>query len=530
MFESPKGVIMFRTIVWATDGSELADSALPLVTELARANGSKIVVFHANELFRGSRLSGGPILAGAGNDVVSLLGGDTADPNGTVYVDCGAGVDLVVINPARRGTYRGCEYFADQWHEADWGALLRPSPEVFPAGLEPARAARAPSFAHAARIRASDFGVAPVTAAEPDGGTGPSSISAGGGRVGFSSDAGNLIEKDTNAERTDPFVRDFASGTTLVADSVRHGLAVYGGRFRRGPSGGLSADGRFAVFTSRSSDLGRSGSGYRIWIRDLQTGSTEQACKPGNDAAESPVISADGRHVAFESRATNLSGSDTNQQTDVYWCDLNTGESRRVSSPLTDGVNTSGTSLDPSISFDGRYVAFTSDAGGLVAGDGLRAGVYWKDMQSGEIRQVDTDGIGEHPRISADGRYVVFDSETGVFRKDMVGGEIQGVTDGANGVSTADSVSADGNLVALSSTASNLVEGDTNGTTDVFVRNMATGAITRVSTRADGGQLSGPSYAPAISADGRYVAFGSYASNLVPGTPTTRRTCSCGTW
>jgi nucleotide-binding universal stress UspA family protein len=61
--EVTKGVIMFETIVWATDGSEIADSALPLVTELARANGSKIVVFHANELFRGSRFSGGPILA-----------------------------------------------------------------------------------------------------------------------------------------------------------------------------------------------------------------------------------------------------------------------------------------------------------------------------------------------------------------------------------------------------------------------------------------------------------------------------------
>src|SRR4051812_43740357 len=84
---------------------------------------------------------GDRILAGAGNDVVSLLGGDTTDPNGTVYVDCGAGTDVVVINPARRGTYKNCEQFADQWHEADFGRLLRPSPEVFPAGAEPARAA-----------------------------------------------------------------------------------------------------------------------------------------------------------------------------------------------------------------------------------------------------------------------------------------------------------------------------------------------------------------------------------------------------
>src|SRR4051812_14438850 len=94
---------------------------------------------------------GDRILAGSGNDVVSLLGGDTTDPNGTVYVDCGSGTDLVVINPARQGTYRNCEFFADQWHQADWDALLRPSPEVFPSGSEPATAAglRAPAIGRA---------------------------------------------------------------------------------------------------------------------------------------------------------------------------------------------------------------------------------------------------------------------------------------------------------------------------------------------------------------------------------------------
>ncbi|MEA2423915.1 MAG: hypothetical protein QOH13_325, partial [Thermoleophilaceae bacterium] len=152
---------------------------------------------------------GDRILAGAGNDVVSLLGGDTSDPNGTVYVDCGSGLDLVVINPARRGTYRNCEYFADQWHEADWGSLLRASPEVFPEGVEPARAAVL-GAGPAASARASGggrFGVnlAPVTAAEPDGGAGPPSISDDGSRVAFSSDAGNLTQADSNGERTDPF-------------------------------------------------------------------------------------------------------------------------------------------------------------------------------------------------------------------------------------------------------------------------------------------------------------------------------------
>jgi Ca2+-binding RTX toxin-like protein/Tol biopolymer transport system component len=501
---------------------------------------------------------GDRVIAGAGNDVVSLLGGDTSDPNGTVYVDCGPGTDLVVINPARRGTYRNCEDFADQWHEADWGSLLRPSPEVFPDGAEPAQAATTVRAAGSgpAVARGASAGLAvdlaPVTVAEPDGGAGPASISDDGSRIGFSSDAGNLVQGDTNGERADPFVRDLPSATTLPADSVHSGLAYYGGRFRRGPAGALSADGRFAVFSSRSSDLGHSGSGYRIWVRDLQDGSTRRACGPGNAAAESPVISADGRRVAFESLATDLAGNDTNQQKDIYWCDLASGELRRVSSPLVDGVDTSGTSLDPSLSADGRYVAFTSDAGGLVPGSGTRAAVYWKDMDTGEIRLVDvppgatgsntasgTGGIGEHPHISNDGEYVVFDSDAtdlpggeqngaavDVFRKDVITGAVDLISSadgGAQGDSTADSISGDGNVVAFSSAAPNLVPGDSNGTTDVFTRNLVSGAVERISTRADGGQLSGPSYAAAASGTGRYVAFASRAPDAVAGSAATAR-------
>jgi Tol biopolymer transport system component len=407
---------------------------------------------------------GDRILAGAGNDTVSLLGGDTTDPNGTVYVDCGSGVDLVVINPARRGRYRNCEYFADQWHEADSGSLLRPSPEVFPPGAEPARAARAGD------------------PAEPAGAAGPPSISYDGSRVGFSSDAGNLIDSDSNGERTDPFVRDLVTQTTFAADQTSDGLASYGGRFRRGPSGGLRADGRFAVFSSRSSDLG-GGSGYRIWVRDLQDGSTRRACRSGDAALENPVISADGRRVAFETLATNLAGSDTNQQADVYWCDLASGELRRVSTPATDGVNTSGTSLDPTISSDGRFVAFTSDA--------PEPSVLWKDMDTGEIRRVDPGpGIGLRPRISGDGRFVAYDTDSGVFRHDMV----TGATD-AVGAGTTGSISADGNVVVFTSNGS------------AFARNFATGQTTPVSVNPDGTPLAGPAYAPAVSGDGRFVAF-----------------------
>jgi Ca2+-binding RTX toxin-like protein/Tol biopolymer transport system component len=461
--------------------------------ELVGGSGRDVLVGGAGADALMGAYDGDRIIAGAGNDVVGLLGGDTTDPNGTVYVDCGPGTDTVVINPARRGTYRNCERYDDQWHEADWGQLLRPSPEVFPDGAEPARAARRappPSTRGFASVTRRAVASAVGDPAEPDGAMGPPSISSDGARVGFSSDAANLIEGDSNAERTDPFVRDLASGTTFAADATRDGLAFYGGRFRRGPSGGLSGNGRFAVFSSRSSDLGGSGSGYRIWVRDLQGGTTRMACKAGNAALESPVISADGRRVAFETLATNLAGSDVNQQADVYWCDVESGELRRVSTPATDGVNSSGTSLDPAISADGRYVAFTSDAGGLVPGDAGRAGVYWKDMDTGELRLVDG---GLHPRISADGNYVAYDSDAAhVVRRDMLAGTTDLVSDAPGSV--LGSISGDGNVVAFS-------------TSEVFVRNFATGQVTNASLNPDGSSLSGPSYAPAVSGDGRFVAF-----------------------
>lgn len=451
-------------------GDDIVAGGNPGNDELVGGSGRDLLVGGGGDDALMGAYDGDRIIAGAGNDTINLLGGDTTDPNGTVYVDCGSGVDLVAINPARRGTYRNCEYFSDEWHEADFGQLLRPSPEVFPQGLEPAQAAAAGD------------------PAEPDGAMGPPSISFDGSRVGFSSDAGNLIESDSNGARTDPFVRDLVTRTTLAADQARDGLAYYGGRFRRGPSGGLSADGRFAVFSSRSSDLGRSGSGYRIWVRDLQDQSTRMACKSGNAALENPVISADGRRVAFETLATNLAGSDTDQQTDVYWCDLDSGELRRVSVPAVDGVNTAGTALDPSISGNGRFVAFTTDA--------PEPRVLWKDMDTGEIRPVDAGPeIGLHPRISADGNYVAYDTESGVYRRDMLSGATDLVAAAGAGASTTGSISADGNVVAFTSGGS------------AFVRNFATGQTTPVAVNQDGTPLDGPAYAPAISGDAHFVAF-----------------------
>ncbi|MBX5470337.1 MAG: PD40 domain-containing protein, partial [Thermoleophilaceae bacterium] len=410
-------------------------------------------------------------------------------------------------------------------------ASLLPRP-AFPARPRAPRRARRPTGA---------------ASADPQGGASSPSISADGSRVSFNSDAANLVPADANTERTDPFVRDLELGATVLADARRSGRSPQrGARFRLGPGESLSADGRYAVFSSNTPDLAGRVRHYAIFRRDLSRRVTQRACRAGDGDSFNPVIAADGRHVAFESEAAHLAGSDQNQQIDVYWCDVATGELRRVSQPLVDGVSSSGTSTQPSISADGRYVAFASDAGGLAPGDEGRAGVYWRDMVTGETRVVDvppggstSNGNGEHPRISADGRFVVFDSDAtdlpggeldgrtvDVFRKDMATGEVTLVSSapgGANGDSTADSLSADGNLVAFTSSASNLVSGDSNGRADVFVRDVAAGTTTLVSRGPGGAPLPGPSSQGAISADGRFVAFASRAAGVFPqDTPTQR--------
>jgi Tol biopolymer transport system component len=568
-----------------------ATAGPPGTDELVGGSGRDLLVGGpGGDLLLGA-YDGDRILAGAGNDVVSLLGGDTRDPNGRVEVDCGPGRDVVVLNPDRRGDFRRCESFADQFHEADFGFLFRPSPESLPtlsalqskAGEAPPttpEASQAPDRARATAIRSAPTGggrrwrlrelaresatgdrtrpnsrhearqiAAPATA-EPDGGATAPSTNTDGNRIAFSSDASNLSTSDANAERTDPFVRDLPTAATLIANSTtRNTTAERGGRLRRGPGAALSADGRWVAFSSNSRDLGANGH-HTIFRHDLLRRRSARACRAGDDDSDNPAISALGFHVAFESRATDLAGTDSNGQTDVLWCDVARGELRRVSRPLRDGPNDVGSSLEPTVSADGRYVAFTSDAGGLVPGDGTRAGVYWRDLATGETRLVDvplgalaSNGSGQHPRISADGRFVAFDSDAtdlpggelngpaiDVFRRDMVDGSVLLVSQGAdgagaNGDSTLDSLSADGSSVAFTSSASNLVPGDANGRGDVFVRALAPGGGTlRASVRPEGTELAGPSSAGALSGDGRSVAFLTKGTDVVPGVAPSQRT------
>jgi Tol biopolymer transport system component len=214
----------------------------------------------------------------------------------------------------------------------------------------------------------------------------------------------------------------------------------------------------------------------------------------GNRASYPEGISANGRYLALSSEATNLVAGDTNGRADAFVRDLRTGRTTRVSvssggRQAKPGPDAFGGSGADGISANGRYVIFHSDASNLVSGDTNH-----------------TDDVFVHDR------------KTGRTTRVSVG------SDGrqANGSSGFATISANGRYVAFSSMASNLVAGDTNRLSDVFVRDLATGKTRRVSVSSRGRQArcnlnSCESTEPALSADGRYVAFVSSATNLVPG-------------
>ncbi len=205
----------------------------------------------------------------------------------------------------------------------------------------------------------------------------------------------------------------------------------------------------------------------------------------GNGHSAYPSISADGRFVAFASGASNLVPGDTGYW-DVFVHDRQTGTTTRVSVSST-GTQSNDNSGDPSISADGLYVAFTSSAQNLIPGDtNGRADVFVHDRQTGTTTRVSVNSTGTQ----------------GDFN------------------SWRPAISANGRYVAFISDATTLVPGDTNGRADVFVHDRQTGATTRVSVSSAGIQGDGfveGSSTPSISADGRFVAFASGASNLVPG-------------
>jgi Tol biopolymer transport system component len=379
------------------------------------------------------------------------------------------------------------------------------------------------------------------------------SVSADGRYVAFGSVASNLVSGDTNGS-ADIFVHDRTTGVTEKVSIGLEGAQANGSSNH--PS--ISADGRYIAFESDASNLVPEDTDNRsdIFVYDRQAGTTERVSvdSQGNQGSgprfgienTEPSISADGRHVVFISTASNLVAGDTNGVQDAFVHDLETGVTERVDVNGA-GEQVSGSAhisiLRPSISADGRYVAFTSEAVNLVGGDtdGV-SDIFVRDRQSGSTERVSVASDGSQANagsfggnITPDGRYVVFGSEasnlvaadenekiTDIFIHDRQTGTTELVSTGIagapeNSYSVEPSVSADGRFVAFESEASNLVEGDTNEQTDVFVHDRLAGTTERASVDSAGHGSDSLSSGAAMDADGNLVVFSSNATNLVSG-------------
>jgi Tol biopolymer transport system component len=369
------------------------------------------------------------------------------------------------------------------------------------------------------------------------------SLSTDGRFIAFESVAPDLVSPDTNAT-LDVFLRDTLTNTTTR-------ISVHtSGAEGNGPSGhpSISGDGRFVAFDSGATNLvaGDSNGVHDVFVRDMQAGTTTLVSKStigvlGDFESWAPSISADGRFVAFESFADNLILGDANGVEDVFVYDRTLLTTARVSRSNS-GAESDSDSFHASISADGHFVAFESLAHNLVNGDlnGVED-VFVRDTVGNVTARVSVQTSGAegdldsfNPSISGDGRFVAFTSvATNLVAGDTNGTEDVFLRDRTNGTTVRVSVdssavegdsdshepaiSGNGRFIAFTSVATNLVAGDSNGVQDVFAHDRLTGTTTRVSVDGAGFQADLDSYQPSASSDGIRMAFASLATNLVVG-------------
>ena len=337
-----------------------------------------------------------------------------------------------------------------------------------------------------------------------------------------------------------------APATTLVSVN-RDGT---GSANARSVAPSISANGRIVAFQSRATDLTTQGAARgNIYVRDQNSGLTTLVSLGGtggggNGDSQFPAVSGNGRFVAFQSTASDLTASDPDGRSDILVRDLVTRTTTLASVNAAGPGGGNGESYAASMSGSGRLVAFMSGASDLVAGDSNNSDdVLVRDLKLGTTTLVSVNlagvapgnGASSFPKLSGNGRFVGFASTA----EDLVANDANGLRDvflrdlrkrttalvsvnaagtaSANGRSGDATVSANGRFVAFGSNAIDLVAGKANPEYDIFVRDMKSGATRLVSVNAGGtGGGNGESFNPAISADGRYVLFVSRASDLVP--------------
>jgi Tol biopolymer transport system component len=392
-------------------------------------------------------------------------------------------------------------------------------------------------------------------------------LSADGRYVAFVSKAENLVDNDGNGD-ADVFLRDMVGRTTIL---VSVGLGGVSGNAASGqPS--ISADGQYVAFVSAATDMhADDGDGVvDVFVRDVLNGTTtlvsrNSASGPKGDGdCANPNISADGRYVVFETFADNLDGfdgigptggADTDALSDIYRRDvldpvggfqtiLISRATDTPGTPITPGAKGNLASLNARASADGNLVVFESLASNLVLvsdeggpdSNGFRD-CFVRDVLGGATRRVtlssaqgNPNGPSDVPSISADGRFVAYRSnasnihpdddgqENDIFLYDLLTETVIICSQHTFGTQAGNScsfpiVTGDGRFVVFQSGATSLVNGDSNGRTDIFRHDRLTRETNRVAVSTYGGELNGESLRPTVSSDGQYIAFVTDATN-----------------
>lgn len=317
----------------------------------------------------------------------------------------------------------------------------------------------------------------------------------------FASNANNLVPGDTGG--TDVFVRD-RNANTITRVSVRaDGTAAPGTHWH--PD--TTPDARFIVWSSDATSLVQPATvGRQIFLRDRDADGNGVFDEPGqvtvelisvssdgvlgNGPSSMPVISGDGRFIAFQSDASNLAIDDTNGSMDIFVHDRLSTKTVLVSRGMS-GQSGAGLSNVPNISRDGAYIIFQSNAPNLVPGD--------TNETTDVFRYSTGSGVMETVSVTAQGA-------------PLAGGSVLG-----SEAVVGPCLSGDGRHIVFQCTASNAVSGDDNGQIDILAKDMVTGRVSLISMRADGEQTQYPCVSPTISVDGRYVVFGTQDPMIVPG-------------
>lgn len=383
-------------------------------------------------------------------------------------------------------------------------------------------------------------------------------LSADGRYIVFASKASNLVPGDTNG-LPDVFWRDMVSRTTRLVSVSLAGTSGNSGSSR--PS--ISADGKVVAFQSLATDMVAGDPvdaiiDVYVWNADtgvvsLVSRSSGPGGAKGDGHSQNPQISGNGNFVVFQSDAINLDGGpglgDDDTITDIYRRELFGAFTTTIVSRASGvgGAKGIGTSQKPTVSDDGRYVAFESVSNNLVdvvsqggADTNSASDVFVRDLvslstervslTSGDLEGSGPGGSAENGFISGDGSAVAFrssfsnlvpqdsSSDSDIFVRDRVAGttEISTVhTSGAQAGQNCNfpTISGDGRYVVWQSLSSSLVNGDSNAKSDTFMHDRVLATTLRVSVTTYGGEMNGESLKAVVSADGRYVMFWCDATN-----------------